>query len=92
MLTIYPDSTLFHEIKQGNWKEESEIEKYKEIRTLVEQLDIQTTFAALGASNAFHLQGHLPKEKAKLITALDTIIETVSEEELRRYRKSVHHL
>ena len=34
MLTIYPDSELYQEIQRGNWKEESEIEKYKEIRTL----------------------------------------------------------
>ena len=32
MLTIYPDSELYQEIQRGAWKEESEIEKYKEIR------------------------------------------------------------
>ena len=55
MLTIYPDSELYQEIQRGRWQEESEIEKYKEIRVLVEQLTIPTTFAALGASNAFQL-------------------------------------
>lgn len=92
MLTIYPDSELFREIQQGNWQEESELEKYKEIRTLVESLNIPTTFAALGASNAFQLYGELPKDKKKLLSILDEIIDNVSEEELQRYRKSVHHL
>ncbi|MDE6232813.1 MAG: radical SAM protein [Lachnospiraceae bacterium] len=92
MLTIYPDSMLFEEIKQGNWQEESELEKYKEVRTLVEHLRIKTTFAALGASNAFQLQGELPRDRKKLLSVLDEIIENVSEEELQRYRKSVHHL
>ncbi len=92
MLTIYPDSELYKEIKNGNWQEESEVEKYKEVRTLVENLQISTTFAALGASNAFQLHGELPRDKKRLLSFLDEIIENVSEEELQKYRKSVHHL
>ena len=68
------------------------LEKYKEVKTLVEHLTIETTFAALGASNAFQLQGELPRDREKLLSVLDEIIENVSEEELQRYRKSVHHL
>lgn len=92
MLTIYPDSELYQEILHGNWKEESEIEKYKEIRTLVANLEIPTIFGALGASNAFQLQGELPKDKKKLLSILDEIIDTVSEDELKKYRDSVYHL
>lgn len=92
MLTIYPDSELYTEIQRGNWREESELEKYKEVRTLIENLQIPTTFAAMGASNAYQFQGQLPKDKKKLLSFLDEIIETVSEEALQRYRKSVHHL
>lgn len=92
MLTIYPNSELYQEIQKGNWKEESEIEKYKEIRTLIENLSIPTVFEALGASNAFQLHGVLPNDKEKLLATLDRIISTVSEEDLQRYRKSVHHL
>lgn len=92
MLTIYNDSALFDEIARGNWQPESELEKYREIRTLVAQLRIETTFAAFGASNAFQMMGHLPKDQKRLLSVLDSIIETVSEEELQRYRQSVHHL
>ena len=86
MLTIYPDSELYQEIQRGNWKEESEIEKYKEIRTLLESLEIPTQLAALGASNAFQFQGTLPEDKEALAAALDKIIETVKEDDLREYR------
>ena len=86
MLTIYPESELYQEIQRGNWKEESEIEKYKEIRTLLENLEIPTQFAALGASNAFQFQGTLPEDKDTLAAALDKIIETVKEDDLREYR------
>ena len=92
MLTIYPDSELYQEIQRGNWQEESEIEKYKEIRTLLENLEIPTQFAALGASNAFQFQGTLPEDKDALAAALDKIIETVREDDLREYRKNLPHL
>lgn len=92
MLTIYPESELYQEIQRGNWKEESEIEKYKEIRTLLENLEIPTQFAALGASNAFQFQGTLPDDKDTLAAALDKIIETVKEDDLREYRVNLRHL
>ena len=92
MLTIYPDSELYTEIQRGNWKEEGELEKYKEIRTLIENLKIPVIFAAMGASNAYQFHGKLPKDREKLLAFLDEIIGNVSEEELQRYRKSVHHL
>lgn len=92
MLTIYPDSELYQEIQKGNWTEESELEKYKEVRTLIENLTIPTIFGALGASNAFQLMGELPRDKQKLLDTLDKIIANVSEEELRHYRKNLKHL
>lgn len=92
MLTIYPDSELYQEIQKGNWQEESEVEKYQEIRTLIENLDIPTQFAALGASNAFQLHGALPQDKATLMAVIGKIIGTVGEEKLRDYRKNLRHL
>ncbi len=92
MLTIYPDSKLYREIRQGNWKEESEIEKYREVRTLVESLEIPTEFAALGASNAFQFHGVLPGDKKKLLVFLEDVIKNVGEDKLRHYRESVRHL
>lgn len=92
MLTIYPESELYKEIQNGSWEEEGELEKYRELRVLVENLNISTCFAAMGASNAFQLRGHLPEDKEKLLETLDRIISEVSEEDLRRYRKNLPHL
>ncbi|MDE7120545.1 MAG: radical SAM protein [Oscillospiraceae bacterium] len=92
MLTVYPESELYQEILQGNWQEESETEKLQEMRTLIELLDIPTHFAALGASNLFHLQGSLPREKADLIHEIDTILEKYDESVLRNYRVNLKHL
>lgn len=92
MLTIYPESELYQEIQNGNWEEEGELEKYRELRTLVESLNISTYFAAMGASNAFQLRGHLPEDREKLLATLDRIISEVSEDDLRRYRENLPHL
>lgn len=92
MLTLYPDSRLYGEMRQGNWREESETEKYREVRTLIAELKIPTIFAAMGASNAYQMWGELPEDREKLLSFLDGVIENVGEDELRRYRKSVHHL
>ncbi|MDD3417645.1 MAG: radical SAM protein, partial [Lachnospiraceae bacterium] len=92
MLTIYPNSELYQEIKRGNWKEEAEIEKYKELRTLIANLNIPVEFGALGASNAIPIMGNLPKDKEKLLGILNEIIKNVNEEELRSYRINLRHL
>ena len=92
MLTVYPDSELYQEIQRGRWEEEREIEKYMEIRTLLEDLTIPTQFAAWGASNPFQFQGALPEDKEPLTAALDKIIETVREDDLRAYRDNLPHL
>ena len=92
MLTIYKDSGLYQEIRKGNWQPESEKEKYMEMKILVENLAIETEFAAMGASNAVQLYGVLPKDKTKLLAVLDEITDSVDEKELEHYRKNLRHL
>lgn len=92
MLTVYPESGLAGEIEAGNWEPEGELEKYREVRALVERLELPTVFAMLGASNAIPLQGTLPRDREKLLAALDGIIATVDEDRLRAYRDNLPHL
>lgn len=92
MLTIYPISELYEEIQKGNWSEEAEIEKLYELKTLIKELNIDTYFATMGASNCINVQGHLPKDKEKMIKWLDEVIGSADEKELRRYRENLRHL
>lgn len=92
MLTVYPSSELYVELQKGAWREESELEKYRELKTLVAGLEIPVWFGALGASNAIPLQGTLPKDRQALLDALDRILGGISEHELRRYRTELRHL
>lgn len=92
MLTVFETSQLFQEIQFGNWQEESEIEKLKELRLLIEKLEINTLFAVLGASNAFQFQDKLPSEKLKMLDYIDKIIDEYSEEQLKYYRENLKSL
>lgn len=92
MLTVYPNSELYAEIQKGRWQEESELEKYRELKVLVENLQISVGFGMLGASNAVQIQGQLPEDREKILAVLDEIMSGVSEEELRDYRKNLRHL
>ena len=92
MLTIYKNSELYREILAGNWEEESETEKYREIKALVENLEKPVEFAMLGASNPVMLFGKLPEQRGQILEALDSILEEIGEEELRRYRVNLKHL
>ncbi len=92
MLTIYPNSELYQEIQNGAWQPETEIEKYQELKTLVQALQGPVWFGALGASNAVPFAGNLPEDKERLLAVLDEIIADFSEEELQGYRQNLRHL
>lgn len=92
MLTIYPESALYQDIQAGSWQEAGELEKLEEIMTLIDKLNIPVYYAALGASNAMQLQGHLPEDKDLLLSTLQQICQPENEAKLRRYRTQLKHL
>ena len=92
MLTIYKNSELYQEIITGNWEEETEIEKYQEIKALVKNLEIPVEFAMLGASNPVMLQGRLPEQRELFVATLDRVMEEIGEDRLRHYRTNLKHL
>lgn len=92
MLTLYPDSVLYQEVQAGRWQEAGELEKYRELKVLVDALEIPVWFGALGASNAIPMEGTLPKDKATLSTLLDHISRGMNEAQLRQYRTQLDHL
>ena len=83
---------MYQEIQNGNWTEETEIEKLYELKTLIENLNIETYFATMGASNCINVEGYLPKDKAKMTKWLNEVIDSVDEKELRRYRENLRYL
>lgn len=92
MLTIYKSSELHREMETSRWEEETEVEKYQEVRELVRLLDIPTEFAMLGASNPVMLRRRLPEHREQIMDALSSIINNIGEERLRSYRTNLRHL
>lgn len=92
MLTVFPDSELYQEIRRGNWTEEGEIEKLAELKALIENLTVDTAFVTDGASNLIHVRGRLPRDREKLSGYLAQLIETADEAALRDYRVNLRHL
>lgn len=92
MLTVFPNSELYREIQAGNWKEEGELEKLGELKTLVERLEIPTRFETDGASNLIHVRGDLPRDREALTEYLERRIAGADEESLRAYRVNLKHL
>ena len=92
MLTIYPTSELYKEIQAGNWKEETEIEKLEEMKTLIENLKIDVRFVTDGASNLIQVRGNLKTDKQKMIAFLKQQIAEQDEAYLRSYRENLPHL
>lgn len=92
MLTVYPTSELYQEIQAGNWAEETELEKLCELRVLIQNLNIPTFFATMGASNCVFVEGHLPGDREKMLQRLDHIIASADERALRQYRVNLRHL
>lgn len=59
---------------------------------LIKNLQIRTHLFANSASNFCPTTALLPKERDKIISELQYIIDTVSEEEMQAYRKNLNSL
>lgn len=92
MLTVFPNSELYQEIENENYTEASELERLIEQKVLIEYLEIDTSFLANTKSNTAPLVGELPKDKNKLVTFLQRIIDSTNEADLAQYRKCIHQL
>lgn len=91
-LTLMPGSELFEEVQQGKFVEAGELERAQELLVLVENLEIETFFAANHVSNSVVIKGRLPKEKEKMTTALREFIEGYDENALRWRRENLRSL
>lgn len=91
-LTIFPESQLYQEWKDGIYEEEPEVERLIELRTLLNNLTIKTNILAHHVSNPVPITGALPHDKATIIQRLDKAIAALPEEELKAYRNKVWHL
>ncbi len=91
-LTVFPDSVLYQDIQRGIFKEATEHERLKELRTFIKNLTINTHFFANTVSNPVPLTGFLPNDKYRLINEISTVLNDVNEHKLKNYRQSLKSL
>lgn len=73
-LTVFPESQLFQEIREGRYVAEPEIERLQELRTLIDRLAIRTNILANHISNTVPLTGALPDDRSAMMRELDKAI------------------
>lgn len=91
-LTLFPDTELYQMAQEGKFTPAGEKERLEELQVFINNLHIRTHLFANSVSNFYPATAFLPKERDKIISELQYIIDTVSEEEMQEYRKNLHSL
>lgn len=93
-LTVFSEADLYQEVLSGIYSESSERERLEEMKILIANLmmDTPSTLLANTVSNPVPLSGFLPNDRDNLIQKIQTIIDNVSEVDLKQYRRSIKSL
>lgn len=83
-LSVLQGTQIYEQVKNGEFEEADELEKLKELRVLIQNLEVKrsTYFTCMHISNLVSLNGVLPNDKAKFLKELDTVIESVENKEI----------
>lgn len=76
-LMLRPKTILFFKMKRGEFLESSALDIVRETRLLLENMTCTTNFLSDHNSNYLPLNGHLPKDKSKMIKYIDETLETI---------------
>ncbi len=91
-LTLFPDSPLYREVKEGKFREATEHERFDELICLIKNLKCRTHILGRTVSNPVPFTGFLPTDRSVLLHDLKAAKEQLSEEQLRAYRDSIGSL
>ena len=91
-MTLFPDSRLAEDVRAGRFRMAGERELLREIRMLVAELACKTLVSTAHVSDAVHVEGVLPHDRAPMLARLDRAIAELDEGALSRYRRSVRSL
>mgnify|MGYP002510770239 FL=1 len=91
-LTLFPDTKLYCMAEEGSFVPAGEKERLQELQIFIEHLQIRTHLFANSVSNFYPVTAYLPKERSSVLGALQHVIDTVSEEEMTKYRRSLKAL
>ena len=64
----------------------------EELQVFIQKLQLRTHLFADSVSNFYPVTAYLPKERESVISELQYIMDTVSEEEMAEYRRNLKSL
>lgn len=91
-LTLFPGTELYCMEQEGRFLPAGEKERLEELQVLIRNLQLRTHLFANSVSNFYPVTAYLPKERDSVISELQYIMDTVSEEEMAEYRSSLKSL
>lgn len=80
-VAVLPDTALYQDILEGRFIEPSELERIKELRTLISCLNNDIYVYARSVSSAVDFTADLPKDKERVLKKLDAIIDSFTIED-----------
>ena len=91
-LTLFEDTELFQMAQRGEFIPASEKERIIELQVFIKNLQLRVHLFANSVSNFYPTTAYLPKDKEFVISELQNILDTVSEEEMKNYRQNLKSL
>lgn len=91
-LTLFAGTELYQMAQAGQFIPADEKERLRELQIFIQNLQIRTHLFANTSSNFYPVTAYLPKEREAVVSELQHIMDTVSEEEMADYRRELKGL
>lgn len=76
-LTLIPETPIYKELERGEFELITPFDSLQELKGMVEQSTFTNCFfSSMHASNYFSIRGSMPKDKAKILKQLNTILSS----------------
>jgi len=76
-LTLIPETPIYKELERGEFELITPFDSLQELKGMVEQSTFTNCFfSSMHASNYFSIRGSMPKDKAKVLKQLNTILSS----------------
>ncbi len=91
-LTLFPDTPLSSDVRNGSFEEVTEEERYKELSVFNDTLKIDTVFKAEHITLPVPIRGKLPIDKDNIKNLLEKLIDLARSSKLDFFRTSIPSL
>lgn len=91
-LTLFPDTPLMQDVKEGKFVEANEVERMEELAEFLNCITIPTVFKAEHVTIPMPIRGHLPEDKPRMLETIGQIRQMAEMGVLDGFRSGVRGL